>query len=169
VKPAALPRNDPFPASALPFLTMLLLVVVSLMPLRIPSYASVTPEFALMGVFHWTVYRPALLPPVVLFLIGVAFDLVTGAPLGLTSLLFLVTRGVVLRQRQFFVGRQFAFVWFGFTVTAAGVVLLAWLVGSTFNAVFLDLRPVLLQWVLTVAFYPAVSWCLQRLQRLFLA
>ena len=169
MKPAALPRNDPFPASALPFLTVLLLVLISLMPLRFPGYAAVTPEFALMGVFHWTVYRPALLPPLILFLVGVAFDLVTGAPLGITAMVLLVTRGLVLRQRQFFVGRQFAFVWFGFTLTAAGAVLLVWLLGTVFNGVFLDLRPVLLQWVLTVALYPAVSWCLQRVQRFFLA
>jgi rod shape-determining protein MreD len=122
-----------------------------------------------MGVFHWTVYRPALLPPVMLFLVGIAFDLVTGAPIGLTALLFLVARGAVLRQRQFFVGRQFAFIWFGFTLAAAGALVLAWLVGTIFNGVILDPRPVLLQWVLTVAFYPAVSWCLQRVQRLFLA
>jgi rod shape-determining protein MreD len=169
VKPAALPRNDPFPASLLPFLAVLLLVLVSLMPLRIPGYASVTPAFALMGVFHWTVYRPALLPPLLLFIVGVGFDLVTGGPLGLTAMVFLVTRAVVFRQRQFFVGRQFAFVWFGFTLSAAAAVALVWIVGSLFSGVFLDLRPVLLQWVLTVAFYPAVSWCLQRLQRLFLA
>jgi rod shape-determining protein MreD len=146
-----------------------LLVLVSLMPLRIPGYASVTPAFALMGVFHWTVYRPALLPPLLLFIVGVGFDLVTGGPLGLTAMVFLVTRAVVFRQRQFFVGRQFAFVWFGFTLSAAAAVALVWIVGSLFSGVFLDLRPVLLQWVLTVAFYPAVSWCLQRLQRLFLA
>jgi rod shape-determining protein MreD len=169
VKPAALPRNDPFPASALPFLAVLLLVLVSLMPLRIPGYASVTPDFALMGVFHWTVYRPALLPPLFLFVLGVAFDLVTGAPVGLTAMIFLIMRSIVLRQRQFFVGRQFAFVWFGFTLSAGGAVALVWVVGSLFNGVFLDPRPMLLQWVLTVAFYPAVSWCLQRLQRLFLA
>jgi rod shape-determining protein MreD len=169
VKPAALSRQDPFPASLLPFLAVLLLVLVSLMPLRIPGYASVTPAFALMGVFHWTVYRPALLPPLLLFIVGVGFDLVTGGPLGLTAMVFLVTRAVVFRQRQFFVGRQFAFVWFGFTLSAAAAVALVWIVGSLFSGVFLDLRPVLLQWVLTVAFYPAVSWCLQRLQRLFLA
>jgi rod shape-determining protein MreD len=169
VKPAALPRRDPFPASTLPFCSMLLLVLISFMPLRIPSYASVTPAFALMGVFHWTVYRPALLPPLVLFALGVTVDLVAAGPLGLTAIVFLVARWVVLRQRQFFVGRQFAFVWFGFTLTAAGAVALVWMVGSLYSGVFLDLRPILLQWVLTVAFYPAVSWCLQRLQRLLLA
>lgn len=168
MKPAALPRPDPFPASALPFLTLVLLVLVSLMPLRIPGYASVTPQFALMGIFHWTVYRPALLPPLLLFAVGSAFDLVTGGPLGLAALVFLVAKAAVLRQRQFFVRRQFAFVWFGFTLTAAGAVALVWVIGSLFNGVLLDPRPVLLQWVLTVAFYPAVSWCLQRAQRLFL-
>jgi rod shape-determining protein MreD len=169
VKPGALPRHDPFPASMVPFITVLLLILVSLMPLRIPSYAAVTPQFALMAVFHWTVYRPALLPPLLLFILGVAFDLITGAPLGLTSLVFLITRAVVLRQRRFFDGRQFAFVWFGFTLSAAGAVGLIWLAGTLLGGVFLDLRPVLLQWVLTVAFYPLVSWLLQRLQRLVLA
>jgi rod shape-determining protein MreD len=168
VKPLALPRHDPFPASVLPFVAVLLLALLAVMPLRIPGYAAVTPIFAVMGVFHWTVYRPALLPPIALFVLGVAFDLVTGVPVGLTALLFLVTRLVVLRNRQFFVGRQFAFVWFGFTLAAAGVLALVWLVGTALNGVLLDPRGLLLQWVLTVGCYPAVSWCLVRLQRLLL-
>jgi rod shape-determining protein MreD len=168
VKPLAVPRNESIPASIVPFLTVLLLMLVSLMPLRIPGYASVTPAFALMGVFHWTVYRPALLPPLVLFLLGAVFDLVTGAPLGLTPLVWLLTRGMVLRNRQFFVGRQFAFVWFGFTLAALGAASVVWLIGSALSGVFLDLRGAPLQWVLTVSCYPAVSWCLARLQRVVL-
>ena len=169
MKPSALPRHDPFPASALPLLTVLLLVLLGFMPLRIPGYASVTPAFALMGIFHWTVYRPALFPPPLLFMLGVAIDLVSAGPLGLTAMVFLLTRSAILRQRQFFVGRPFGFVWFGLTLTAAGSAALVWGIGSLYSGVFLDIRPILLQWVLTVAIYPAVSWCLQRLQRLFLA
>ena len=165
MKPVAIPRGDPFPAIALPLLTMTLLVLATVIPFRIPGYAAVAPSFALMGVYHWTVYRPALLPPVVLFALGIVLDLLSGAPVGVSPLIFLLARSVVLRNRRFFVGRQFPFVWSGFTLLAAAAVTLVWALGCLLNQTLYDPRPALLQWVLTVAFFPAADRLLVRLQR----
>jgi rod shape-determining protein MreD len=168
MKPVAIPRAEPFPASLLPLVTMLALATVTVMPFRIPGYAAVTPAFALMGVYHWTVYRPALLPPLALFALGVFLDLLTGAPLGVSSIVFLLARAVVLRNRRFFVGKEFPFVWSGFTLLAAGAVAFTWALGSLYSRELFDARPFLLQWVLTVAIFPAADRFLVRLQRWFL-
>jgi rod shape-determining protein MreD len=69
-------------------------------------------------------------------------------------------------QRRYFVGRLFPFVWTGFTLAAAGALGFEWAIGSVYNGVFLDPRAVALQWVLTVAAFPPVSYLLMRLQRL---
>ena len=67
-----------------------------------PGYAALAPAFTLMAVYHWTIYRPDLLPPIGLFAIGLAQDLLTGAPIGVGALMLLLARGAVLRYRRLF-------------------------------------------------------------------
>lgn len=151
----------------LPTLTTLVLAIFSVLPLRFPDYAAVAPLLALAGLFYWTIYRPDLLPPVAVFLCGITLDLLSGAPLGVAALVFLLTRVVVLPQRRFFVDRLFPFVWGGFTLLAAAAIAFLWLLGSFFAGAMLDMRAATLQWVLTVASFPAVAYLLMRVQRAF--
>jgi rod shape-determining protein MreD len=160
-------RREWSAARLLPALTTLVLAVFSVLPLRFPDYAAVAPLLALAAVFYWTIYRPDLLPPVAVFLCGITLDLLSGAPLGVAALVFLLTRVIILPQRRFFVDRLFPFVWSGFTLLAAAVVAFLWLLGSFFAGAMLDMRAATLQWVLTVASFPAVAYLLMRVQRAF--
>lgn len=169
MKPLAASREDSFPASLLPFITVLLLSLLTTMPIGIPGYAAVTPLFTLMGVYHWTVYRPGLLPPLSLFAAGLFLDLLDGTPIGVSSLVFLLVRAALMGQRKFFVGRLFPFVWAGFALLAAGAAVVIWIIGSLLSEALLDVRLAALQWVLTVAGFPAASWVLGRLQRAVLS
>jgi rod shape-determining protein MreD len=161
-------RREWSAARLLPTVTTLVLAVFSVLPLRFPDYAAVAPLLALAGVFYWTIYRPDLLPPIAVFLCGITLDLLSGAPLGVAPLVFLLTRVVVLPQRHFFVDRLFPFVWGGFTLLAAAAIAFLWLLGSFFAGVLLDMRAATLQWVLTVASFPAVAYLLMRVQRAFM-
>src|SRR6185437_12052003 len=86
----ALPRVNGSLARLLPIATTILAGLITILPLRIPGYASLTPAFTLMAAYHWTIYRPDLLPPVALFAIGLAEDLLVGAPVGVSALLLLL-------------------------------------------------------------------------------
>jgi rod shape-determining protein MreD len=145
-----------------------MLLTASVLPLHIPDYAAVAPLLALAGVYYWTIYRPELLPPVAVFVAGVVFDLLSGAPLGVTPLLLLLARAVVMSQRRFFVNRLFPFVWCGFTLVAAAAIAFLWALGGLIEGTMLDMRAAILQWVLTVASFPAASYLLMRVQRNFL-
>src|ERR1700730_6723206 len=101
----ALPRVNNGAARMLPFATTLLAAVISVLPLQIPGYAALTPVFTLMAAYHWTIYRPDLLPPLALFAIGLAEDLLAGSAIGLYALLFLLMRTGVMRYRRYFVNR----------------------------------------------------------------
>jgi rod shape-determining protein MreD len=150
-----------------PTVATLVLAMLSVLPLRFPNYAAVAPLLALAGIFYWTIYRPDLLPPTAVFLCGFVLDLLSGGPLGVSSLVFLLARVVVLPQRRFFVDRLFPFVWGGFTLLAAGAITFLWGLGSTLTGFMLDMRAASLQWVLTVACFPAVAYLLMRVQRAF--
>ena len=59
----SLPRVDNGAARLLPVATTLIAAVISVLPVKIPGYAALTPMFILMAAYHWTIYRPDLLPP----------------------------------------------------------------------------------------------------------
>jgi rod shape-determining protein MreD len=166
---ASLIRRGEWPgAKSFPTLTTIALLTVSVLPLHIPDYAAVAPLLALAGVYYWTIYRPELLPPLAVFVAGLMFDLLSGAPLGVTPLLLLLARALVMSQRRFFINRLFPFVWCGFTLVAAAAIAFLWALGGLLEGAMLDMRAAILQWVLTVASFPAASYLLMRVQRNFL-
>jgi rod shape-determining protein MreD len=151
-----------------PVAVTLILTILSVVPLAIPGYAAVTPNFVLMSVYHWTIYRPEHMPYLAVFLIGLFFDLLTGSPgsiIGLTPLVLLIMRSVVLDRRRDFTGRNFPLVWWGFAITVALVNLAFWTAGSALNGTMLEPRSFAFQAVLTVAFFPVLTLLLARIQR----
>jgi rod shape-determining protein MreD len=157
-------------AVVVPTVFTLLLTLLAVLPIRIPGYAAVAPAFVLMGVFHWTVYRPELLPATVIFAIGVFLDLLTGAHYpGTSPLILLIGRAVVLRNRRFFEGQPFPFVWMGFALVAAGTLAALWALGSLLDGMLLDPRLAAFRWVLTVAAFPVASYLMVRVQRFLLS
>ena len=73
-----------------PFAITMLLVVLTQVPTRIPMFAEVAPVLALMSIYHWTVYRPELLPLYAVFFIGLVQDSLSGTPLGVHVLVFML-------------------------------------------------------------------------------
>ena len=162
---AALPRVNSGAARLLPILTMLIAATITILPVRVPGYAALTPAFTLMAVYHWTIYRPDLLPALALFAVGLLEDLLTGAPVGAGALVLLLSRAAVLRYRRFFVNRAFPFVWSGFTLLAGIAMLALWALHCAINLSLLDVRSTVFRTVLTIAVFPVASFLLGRTQR----
>jgi rod shape-determining protein MreD len=155
-------------ASLLPVATTVLAMLLSIQPIHVPGYAAVTPAFTLMAAYHWTVYRPDLLSAPAVFVIGTVQDLLSGGLPGVTALLLLIARGIVLRQRRHFVNRPFPFVWAGFTVLTGGAMLFLWALHSLLAAELLGFRGTVFRVVLTIAAFPIASFLLGRTQRALL-
>jgi rod shape-determining protein MreD len=156
------------PARLLPVLTMLVAAFVQLAPVPLPGYAELTPAFALMTLYHWTIYRPDLLPPVALFAVGVGCDLLSGDLPGVTPLLFLLSRAAVLSCRRLFANRGFPVVWAGFAVLSSAAMFGLWGLDS-----LLAWRPASLSTngfraALTVSLFPIASTVLGRSQQALL-
>jgi rod shape-determining protein MreD len=169
--PFALPRDvgSGFVTRFVPFLITLVFAIISVVPLHVPGFSVVTPAFALMAVFHWTVYRPDLMPLSAVFVIGLFLDLLNGTPyVGLSALSLLIMRSVVLGQRRFIVNRTFPVVWLGFLAVTVGIFAFLWAVVSLLHGGILGVRPFIFQAVLTVACYPVGSYVLAWAHRAFL-
>jgi rod shape-determining protein MreD len=169
MKATPVDRIDGLGPRLVPFVLAVVLVILSIVPLGFPGYAAVMPIFSLIAVYHWTIYRPELMPSYAVFVIGLLQDLVTAAPIGLSPLLLLITRAAVSSQRRFFVGKLFPFVWWGFALTMALASPLLWLAAGMLSGRLLDPRSFAFQAVLTIAFYPVASWLFVRVHRAMLA
>ena len=161
----SLPRVNSGIAWLLPTMTTLFAAILAILPVPVPGYAALTPAFALMAVYHWTIYRPDLLPPIGVFAIGLTQDLLSGSPVGIGALMLLLARAAVLRARRYFINRTFPFVWAGFALLGAATMLALWALQCIVQLTVFDLRSTMFRTVLTIAIFPVASFALGRTQR----
>ena len=161
----SLPRVNGGIARVVPIATTLLAALIAVLPLHIPGYAALAPAFALMAVYHWSIYRPDLLPPVGLFAVGLAQDLLGGTAVGVNALLLLAARAAVLRYRRHFINCTFPLVWSGFALLGSAAMLALWALHCLIQLNLFDLRATVFRTVLTVAVFPIASFALGRTQR----
>lgn len=150
---------------AAPAVLTAVLVLIEVTPLGIPGLSPVAPSLAMIGVFHWAAFRPEIMPAWLAFLIGVLHDLASGAPLGLTGLVFILLQGVCASQRRWFLTTSFPIAWLLFALIAFGAGLVGWLLTCFYTLQLLDLLPVLMRALITIAFYPPLSWLLGRVEQ----
>lgn len=151
-----------------PITVTVLLVLVGMIPVQVPFYGPATPAFGLAAVYYWAIHRPDLLRPAFAFAVGVMNDLLSGLPLGLTALTYILVYWVVLTQRRFFLGHSFLLLWWGFALVAFGAAVLAWLVFSILSFSIRPMSTVLFQSVMTTALFPVLAWLFIRIHRVFL-
>jgi rod shape-determining protein MreD len=158
-------RIDQSARSVTPFLLSLALVVLSVVPMPLPGFAPVVPTFAMMSIYHWAIYRPNLMPLSAVFVIGVLYDLLTGAPAGLSAVVFLTVYGVALTQRRFIAGKSFLIYWFGFAIVALGAAVEGWLLVSLWDLTLLDFRAVWFQYLVSIGVFPLIAWIFMKWQQ----
>ncbi|HEV2101056.1 MAG TPA: rod shape-determining protein MreD [Stellaceae bacterium] len=165
----AVPQAENVLIRLLPVATTAAAALLSIQPVHLPGYAALAPAFTLMAVYHWTIYRPDLLPPFALFLVGAAHDLLAGGQPGVTPLLLLLARAAVLRYRRWFPDRDFPFVWAGFTLLTVAAMAGLWLLDSLLEARLVAFRGGIFRAVLTISLFPVASFLLGRTQRALMA
>ena len=85
----ALEHLDRSVRSFAPFLTSVILIMLSALPLYLPGYGEIAIEVGLVSVFfYWSIYRPDLFPSVAALALGLWQDILVGSPLGLHALVF---------------------------------------------------------------------------------
>ncbi|HER26443.1 MAG TPA: rod shape-determining protein MreD [Rhodospirillales bacterium] len=152
-----------------PFGLTVALIMLNVLPLHIPGLARVMPLLPLMAVYHWAINRPELMPAYVVFAVGLLQDTLTGAPLGISALVFLGVYGVIVGQRRFLYGKSFAVVWLGFSLVAGGASVAHWLLISFYYVAIIDGDALFFQYLLSLGIFPLVTWIFMRWQRAFLA
>jgi len=146
----------------LPLVTALLAVLLDLSALANASPRM--PAATVAVVFYWSLYRPDAFGPFETFCAGLASDALSGLPLGMTSLVLLLTRALLLARARWLIAQPFGVVWLSFAFAAALFFALQWLVAMLYWWRLFSLTGPALRWALTVLAYPALSWLLDRLR-----
>jgi rod shape-determining protein MreD len=157
-------RVDHLVRQLLPASLLLLLSLLQAVPWRVPQLAGVAPALPMIGVFYWSLYRPDLMVPSLAFAAGLVNDIVMGAPLGISSLVFLGIQGMTASQRRFFHGKSFLLVWAGFATLAAGAFLLQLALSAALYGRPPVIRALLIEYAITIFCYPLSSWLFSKLQ-----
>lgn len=165
MKPAFWQRLDLWARNISPVGLTIILILINVVPTHIPGFASIVPQLALMAVFHWTVFRPDLVPIWAIFIIGILQDSLSGAPMGLNTMVFLTIYGIVLSQRRFFLGKTFLVEWLGFSIIAAGASFQSWVLLSAYHVYVIASGPIVFQYFMTIGLYPILAWAMGRWHR----
>ncbi|MCC7038336.1 MAG: rod shape-determining protein MreD [Alphaproteobacteria bacterium] len=137
---------------------IVVLLVLSTFPFKIGHFGEIRPSFMLMAIYYWAIMRPSTLSPIATFIVGIAFDLMGGFPLGLNAMTLLIVQWGTRRQRKFVLGQGFIVLWMGLALVSLGAGLFQWAVYSSFHQNFQpgSLKPVLTSVVMTTVIFPLI-------------
>ena len=161
-------RLDLIARNLLPFSFTILLIMISLLPVRPPDAAPLVPSLALIAVFFWTIYRPDLMPEWAVFLIGLFQDLMGGGLVGIGILSLLIVQQIVKTQRRTCINAPFFLVWSIFALVVLGAEAVVWILTCGLHLRLISPMPGIFEGLLTLAFYPLLAWLFARMQRLLL-
>jgi rod shape-determining protein MreD len=150
-------RLDIAARQAFPAGCTILLMLLTGVPFGIADQATLLPAVTLGCVYFWSLFRPDAMPPPVVFLIGLLFDLLGYLPLGVGPLTLLAVHGLTLRWRRVLIARGFLSVWLAFAAYAAGAAALDWVLTALLSFRLLPLGPALFETLLAAALYPALA------------
>jgi rod shape-determining protein MreD len=155
-------KLDSVARKLVPFTLTTMLLFAGVMPLHNAALQSVAPSLPVIAVFYWTLHRPALMPVVAVFVIGLLNDVLVGLPIGVSACVLVCVHAAVSLQRRFFTGKSFGVVWLGFAVVAAAALVLGWLLSCLYYGTLIDPHRLPFQLLTTVGCFPVFCWLLLR-------
>lgn len=156
---------DAMGRAAFPACITALLLLATAFPLGLPGQAQWQPAAALACVFFWSLFRPASMPPVAVFFLGLLADLLGLSPVGASVLILLIVHGCAVAWRRVLVRQGFVVVWLAFVGVAAAAALLQWLLVCALTFRLFPFGPALFEWALSAGLYPVMATVFVRAHR----
>lgn len=135
-------------------MTILLFIAFTLPRIGFAGMANFPPHILAISIYYWTIFHPASMPYWFLFLLGLLSDSLLAMPLGMTSLILILFRLLVLSQQHSLVKESFLGIWAGFAICVVLMQSLQWLLTSFYSQDLLPIGPLAMQWVFTIGLYP---------------
>lgn len=156
-RPSLWRRLDMAARRSVPTSTAAILLLVTSAPLGLPGQAELQATIALCCVFFWSLFRPASMPPPMVFMLGLLTDLLGYAPPGVGVLTLLLVHGLALRWRRVLTRMGFLVVWLTFVGVASGAAAMQWALTSLLTFRLLPPAAAFFQAALGAGIYPLLA------------
>ena len=150
-------QMDVFLRFCVPYTVMFILFIFNMVFFYTPLSTTIEVPFVVMMIYYWAIYRPMLIPPSLVFVVGVCLDSMSGFPMGLSSFIFLILRQIVSDQRLFLTGQPFLVIWLGYAIVSGAFVILQWGVFGLIHLQWTPIAPVFSTFVAGVFLFPAIG------------
>ena len=158
-------RLDMAARASFPVTCTMLLMLLAGVPFGFAGQAALIPAVATIAVFFWSLFRPASMPPVVVFPIGILLDLLGYLPVGVGVICLLAVHGFALRWQRFLARQSFVVIWAAFAVFAAASAALGWGLTSLLGFRLLPFGSAIFPAVVAIALYPTLAVLFGRAHR----
>lgn len=150
----------------IPQFVLFVFLLLHLIVLPVPHADVMKPQFLLMGIYYWAIYRPTAVSTPFCFLLGFVTDILTGAIPGLHALLFVILQWIIRDQRRFLMGQPYVALWAVFGVVAFAAAFMQWALMSLSAMAWIPVMPVLINSVVSALAFPVVTILLVQAHRL---
>ena len=133
-----------------------LLFIFNIVAISYPLSGPVKAPLFLMAIYYWAIYRPTLMPAWLVFIAGILLDLLSGVPVGLNTIVFMLIQWSVRDQRRFLMGQNFLMIWIGFVVLSVMAGLLQWAMFGLVNWGWPPLTPLWMSTAFGGSIFPFV-------------
>ena len=147
-------RLELFVLNAAPSLLCVGLALLCVIPKHMSGLGNFMPLLWLMPIFFWGTNESRDVPYGVAFAVGLLLDATAGHALGFSSLLTVFFLAVAHTQRKYIQKEGFVIQWGYFAVLLAGYQAAGWFALSMLGDRWLPVNAAMLQWALTLCFYP---------------
>ena len=158
-------RRTAYWAAAACVLSVFAALVIQAAPTRLLDGVNLMPTWPLIAIFLWSGLRPHFMPPIVVFSIGLVQDLLTGAPMGVWALSYLVAMAVFRFRGEDGMPRDLPPILLRFGGTLLLAHAIAYGAGSWALGQFADIRPLIIEATATILMFPLIAYLALRRRR----
>lgn len=152
-----------------PYVLMAILLLLKAVHVPFAPVGAIKAPLFLIGLYYWSIHRPGLFPPWVVFACGIVSDIIGGLPLGLNACVYLLIRWTISDQRRFLMGQSFIVVWIGFVIVCTAALLFQWFIFGAITGNWPALNQVVFSILLAGSLFPLISVLLSWTHRLLTA
>lgn len=149
-------RLDAFVRRLVPMAIMLFVVLFLSVPIAIPGRSEMMFGIVMISVYFWSIFRPASMPAIGVFLLGILIDILNYTSPGIVIFVLLFVYGIGITQRFRLARLNFWMLWLIFTLICMVVVSLQWVLTSIFSLRLMPYYLPIFEFVLTIGFYPII-------------
>ncbi|MGY6769283.1 rod shape-determining protein [Komagataeibacter xylinus] len=149
-------RIDHGVRSSVPFLFVFFVTLVLSAPLNLPGQVELMPAIIMATIFLWSVFVPALMPSLAVFVLGIWADILSFGPAGVMLLMMLIVHGVALSGRYTLARVNFFILWLVFGVVMVGVTALQWVLCCALALHIVEFLPFVFETVLAFGSFPVL-------------